>query len=220
VVADLPRQIEGKVHEVIDWLIGAELRQWQAVTARLDERRQQHAERIVGRVGTFDQDRRRLLDTVGRAAQRALEGFDREAEARRLAEEVQTAITRTAIVEVGAIGLGAILTAIATSHLADFTGILAAGSIAVLGLYILPARRKKAQRQLEEKVLQLRRELMDTLTAQFDREVQTSVHRIEEAISPYSRFVRAERERLGELQRELARLQAGLGTLQERIERL
>src|SRR5690606_5034427 len=147
VIADMPQRVEAKVQEVIDWLVASELRQWRGVSERLEERRAQHADRLIGRVGSFDQDRQRLLDTVGRAAQRTLETFDREAEAGRLAEEVQTAVKRTALVEVGAIGLGTALTIVATTHLADFTGILAAGTVAALGLFILPARRKKAKRE-------------------------------------------------------------------------
>ena len=220
VIADMPQRIDAKVGEIIDWLVALEQRQWGGTSERLEERRGQHADRIVGRVGTFDQDRRRLLDTVGRAAQRTLEGFDREAEAQRLAEEVQTAVKHTALVEAGAIGLGTLLTIVATTHLADFTGILAASTIAALGLFILPARRKKAKRDLKEKVIELRARLMATLTEQFDREVEGSVRRIEEAIAPYTRFVRAERERLGELQAELRRLQGGLEGLQADVARL
>lgn len=220
VIADMPQRVDAKVAEVIDWLVASELRQWRGVAERLEERRSQHADRVLGRVGTFDQDRQRLLDTVGRAAQRTLERFDRDAEARRLAEEVQTAVKRTALVEAGAIGLGTVLTLMATTHLADFTGILAAGTLAALGLFILPARRKKAKRDLQEKVVELRERLMGALTEQFDREVEASVHRIEEAVAPYTRFVRAERERLGALQAELRRLDGGIAALRDAVARL
>jgi len=217
VIADLPQQVEAKVREVIDWLVAAELRQWQGASALLEERKAEHADRIVGRIGSFDQDRQRLLETVGRAAQRSLETFDREAQAHRIADDVQAAVTRTAMVEVGAVGLGAILTAIATTHLADFTGILAASTIAALGLFILPARKKKAQRELREKVLELRERLMRTLTEQFDGEVEGSVRRIEESIAPYTRFVRAERGRLEGLHGDLERQRNGLVALRNRV---
>ena len=217
VIADLPQQVEAKVREVIDWLVASELRQWQGANARLEERKAEHADRIVGQIGSFDQDRQRLLETVGRAAQRSLETFDREAQAHRIADDVQAAVTRTAMVEVGAVGLGAVLTAIATTHLADFTGILAASTIAALGLFILPARKKKAQRELREKVLELRDRLMHTLTEQFDAEVAGSVRRIEEAIAPYTRFVRAERGRLDGLHGELEELRDRLTALRQRV---
>src|SRR6185436_13097237 len=106
---------------------------------------------------------------------------------------------------------------IATTHLADFTGILAASTIAALGLFILPARKKKAQRELREKVLELRDRLMRTLTEQFDGEVAGSVRRIEEAIAPYTRFVRAERTRLEGAHGELEGLQRALVALRQRV---
>jgi small GTP-binding protein len=220
VIADLPQRLDAKVDEVIDWLVASEQRQWRGAVERLQSRATHHADRIVGGIGTFDQDRRRLLDHVGRAAQRSLETFDREAEARRVAEEVQGAVKSTALVEAGAIGLGTLLTVIATTQLADLTGILAAGTLAALGLFILPARRRKAKRELTAKVVELRSGLMRTLGEQLDRETDSSVQRIEEAVAPYTRFVRAERERLSELQAELHRLQGGLESLQGEVSRL
>jgi predicted GTPase len=204
VVADAPRQIEARVQEVIDWMVASELRQWQAVGERLEKRRAEHEDRIVGRIGGFEYDRERLLATVGRAAEQTVATYDREGEASRMAESVQSAVAGIALLEVGAIGLGTIVTMIATTHLVDVTGILAAGALAALGLFILPARRKAAKQELAGKIAGLRRRLMEALQEQFDREVERSVHRIEEAIAPYTRFVRAERERLEEARGELA----------------
>jgi len=42
VVADTPQQVESKVGELIDWLVDADLRQWQAVMEHLAERRRHH----------------------------------------------------------------------------------------------------------------------------------------------------------------------------------
>jgi small GTP-binding protein len=221
VVADAPQVIERRVSEVIDWLVASDLRQWQAVMDHLEERRHEHADRIVGRVGgSFDFDRSRLLDSVGRAAQRSIETYDKEAEATRLAESVQVAVAGTALAEVGAIGLGAILTHLAVTAAADFTGILAAGTIAVLGLFIIPNRRHDAKRDLRQKIAALREQLMGSLTGQFDREIDNSLRRIDEAIAPYTRFVRAERDRLTAMRGELATTAAGLARLRQRVEAL
>ena len=76
VVADLPQVIEQRVTGVIDWMIEAELRQWQAVTEYLESRKTQESERMVDKVGGFEYDRERLLDTVGRAARRAVDSYD------------------------------------------------------------------------------------------------------------------------------------------------
>jgi len=221
VVADAPQLIERRVGEVIDWLVGADLRQWQAVMEHLDKRRHAHADRIVGQVGgSFDFNRTRLLDSVGRAAQRSVETYDKEAEATRMAESVQVAVAGTALVEVGAIGLGALLTHLAVTAAADVTGILAAGTIAVLGFFIIPNRRHDAKRELREKIETLRTHLMGSLTAQFDREIEASLRRIDEAIAPYTRFIRAERDKLTAVHGELETVDEGLVRLRARVEGL
>ncbi len=221
VVADAPNIIEQRVAGVIDWMVSSDLRQWQAVMDHLSRRRVKHAERIVGQVGgSFDYDRARLLDTVGRAAQRAIESYDKEFEATRLAESVQMAVAGTALVEVSAIGLGTVVTLIATTTMADVTGILAASAVAVLGLFVIPARRHEAKKELREKIGAMREQLMSALTGQFDRELERSLRRINEAISPYTRFVRAERDHLTEIHAELTRIQEGLARLKARVEEM
>lgn len=221
VVADLPQRIERRVSEIIDWLINSELRQWQAVTEHLALRRQQHADRIVGQVGrSFDMDRSRLLESVGREAQRSVESFDREGEANRLADSVQMAVAGTALAEVSAIGLGAILTHLAVTAAADFTGILAAGTVAVLGFFIIPNRRSAAKKDLSQKIEAMRDQLMASLTGQFDREIEGSLRRIDEAIGPYTRFVRAERDLLSKAGEEITAVNQGLVRLRSRVESL
>ncbi len=217
VVADAPQRIEKKVEEIIDWMVEAELEQWRAASEHLEKRRGAHPGRLVGEIGRFDYNRRQLLETVGRAAQRTVASFDQRSEARRMAESVQTAVAGTALVEVGAIGLGAVFTLIATTQLADFTGILAAGTLAVLGLFILPARRRKAKAELAAKIAALRERLMAALTEQFDRELDRSVQRVQEAIAPYTRFVRAERQRLTEMREAFDGARAGLERLKAAI---
>ena len=221
VVADVPQLIEQRVTEVIDWMVSSDLRQWQAVMDHLAHRQAEHADRIVGQVGgSFDYDRSRLLDTVGRAAQEAVESYDPEAEAIRLSESVQMAVASTALVEVGAIGLGALVTLLATTTLADVTGILAASAVAVLGLFIIPARRRRAKQELRLKIAEMREQLMTAMTGQFERELERSLRRINEAIAPYTRFVRAERDRLTDTRTELTAIGEEMGRLRARIEAL
>lgn len=221
VVGDMPQVIERRVSEVIDWLVAADLRQWEAVMEHLAQRRHAHADRIVGRVGgSFDYDRTRLLDSVGRAAHQSIETYDKDRESTRLAESVQVAVAGTAIAEIGAIGLGAVLTHVAVTAAADFTGILAASTVAALGLFIIPNRRHEAKKDLKAKIVELREQLMASLTGQFDREIEGSLRRIDEAISPYTRFVRAERDRLTTAREELGAVDQGLQRLRARVEGL
>lgn len=215
VVADVPQQIERKVNELIDWLVDSDLRQWQAVNEHLAERRRQHQERIVGDpgVGSFHFDRERLIEGVGREAREVVETYDKTREAQELAEQAQAAVAASAALGVGAIGLGTLVTMIATTAVADITGILLASVIAALGLIIIPARRKMAKVEMSKKVAALREQLTTSLRSQFEREMERSTQRIEEAIAPYTRFVRAERGKLQEAQEEI-------GKVKEAVERL
>ena len=222
VVADVPQSIDRRVHQVIDWMVSSDLRQWQAILEHLAKRKAAHADKIVGEagLGSFEIDRNRLLESVGRAAQRSVESFDHAAEAERMAESVKAAVANTALVEVGALGLGALLVHLAATAAADFTGIVAAGTVAALGFFILPSRREKAKRDLREKIEALRQKLMSALTGQFDREIERSLHRIDEGVGPYSRFVRSERGHLADLREELAQIDGQVTRLQGEVGRL
>ncbi len=221
VVGDTPQQIETRVNELIDWLVAAELRQWQAVTRHVERRREHHAERIVGEVGGgFEYDRDRLLATVGRTAQRTIESYDRTVEADRMADSVQRAVAETALVEAGAIGLGTLVGVIATSAAIDVTGILAASALAVMGLFIIPNRRRKAKKDLAERIEEMRQGLMEGLGGQFRREMDRSLERLRATISPYTRFVRTETEHLEEGRDRLRELRGELESLRTEIEAL
>ncbi len=197
VVADAPAAIESRVESLIDWLVGSDLNQWQSVVQHVNKRRSAHADRMVGEVGSrFDYDRAGLLDTVGRSARESLSSYDRVAEAREMAEAVQKAVAGTAIVEAGAVGIGATVAMLATTTAADITGLAAAGLLAAFGLFILPNRRRRAKADLREKVGRLRSTVMKGLDRQFETEAQRGVARIRETIAPYSRFVRSESEHL------------------------
>jgi small GTP-binding protein len=221
VVADSPEVVETKVDSLIDWLVDSELAHWQNVVNHVNRRVAAHADRMVGEVGgRFEADRARLLETVGRAARDGLASYDRVGEAQRMAEDVQKAVTSTAVLEVGAVGLGAAVALAASSTAADITGLTAAGLMAALGLFVLPHRRRRAKAELKQKIATLRRELMTALTAHFDREAERGQQRLAETIAPYTRFVRSESERLAGERDRLGKLTERVGEMTARVEGL
>lgn len=222
VVADVPQRIETKVNEMIDWLVEANLRQWQAVTEHIADRRRQHEERIVGDAagGSFQYDREQLIEGVGRETQRVVEGYDREAEARAMAEGAQTAVAALAATEVGAVGLGTLITILATTASADATGIILASVIALLGLFIIPARKRQAKAELRGKIASLRKQLTHSLRTQFEHEMERGTANIKDAIAPYSRFVRAEQGKLAQVQSKLDETKNGLERLKVKVKEL
>ena len=221
VVADAPQQIERKVGELVDWLVDADLRQWQDVTKHLAERRRQYRDRIVGdsETGRFHADRSRLIESVSRESQKVIDSFDRRKEARDLADDARNAVAAAAAVSAGGVGLGAIVGIAATTAAADVTGFIMASVIAALGFFILPAKRQKAKEQMRRKISDVRQRLSNALHEQFAKEIGRSGDRIRESIAPYSRFVRAEGEKLDTTEAELRAISAELASLRARIEK-
>jgi small GTP-binding protein len=218
VVADTPQRIEAKVQELIDWLVDRDLRQWQAVMDYLDKRRATRHEKVIGTpIEPFEYKRQALLDSVGRAAQEVVASYDKEAEAREIAESVQAAVAGAALLEVGAVGLGTLLVLALSSTAADLTGILTASLLAALGLFVIPAKRRKAKADLRAKIEDMKGRLMATMTDQFEQEIERSMRRLQEAIAPYTRFVRAEREKLERMEGELKDTLEALKVLRVRV---
>ncbi len=222
VVADSPQEIERKVGELIDWLVDSDLRQWQAVMEHLADRRRQHKERIVGdSVGTsFHHDRQHLIEAVGRETSKVVDSYDKTAEAEKIASDAQASVAALAAVEVGAVGLGTLVAILATTAAVDVTGVLLAGVVAALGLFVIPARRRQAKTEMREKIAGMRLQLMQSLRKQFTSEIDRSLQRVNDAISPYTRFVRAERNKLQDVRAEMDEIRIGLNRLQVEVEDL
>ncbi|MGV8025510.1 MAG: dynamin family protein [Anaerolineaceae bacterium] len=220
VIADVPLQVERKVNTLIDWLVDADLQQWKTITDYLTERERKHKESIIGEgINTdFVYDRKRLLDAIGKEAEHVVESYNKHAEASQIAEDAKNAVATSVAVEIGAVGLGALITILASTAAADFTGILAASVIAALGLFIVPTKRRQAKNELHEKLAELRIKLIRSLSNEFEKEIKQSQQRIEDAISPYTRFIRAETKNIEEFQDELKEAHVKIEQLQTEIE--
>ena len=220
VVGDAPAQIERKVGELVDWLVAADLRQWQAVTTHLAERRRQYKDRIVGDdSGQFHYDRTRLIDATTRETQRVVDSYDPRREAQTIADNARNAVAATAAAGAGALGLGTIVTLAASTAAADITGIVMASVLAAVGFFILPAKRQKAKDEMRLKMADVRHRLTEALRKQLTGEIQGSGNRIREGIAPYSRFIRSEGDKLKAIDQELREIAASLAGLRVKIER-
>jgi small GTP-binding protein len=219
VVGDAPQQIERKVNELVDWMIESDFRQWQAVTAHIAERRRQYKERIIDDpdASGFHLDRTRLLEAIGGDAQRVVDTYDKQRESRALADGARNAVAAAAATGVSALGLGTLVSVAATTAAADVTGIVMASALAGIGFFIIPARRRRAKAEMREKISALRARLSGALRDRFRSEIQRSGARIREGVAPYSRFVRAEREKLQQHESTLEGLRADLDSLKRRI---
>jgi len=221
VLRDAADEIDEAVAGMSDWFVERTLQQWEDVVAFVAERRRAGDERVVGEVGgRFRYDRSALIGALRQRAEDVLEGYDVQAESRRLAAALQASVLQTGLLEVGGLGLGAAIMAIVTSTAWDLTGIAAGLTVMGLGLLVLPRRRAKAKRELHHQMQDLRDGLEGGLGRQLDEEVQRATERLTGAIAPYTRFVRAELERLDALAEELGAVRERLADLRAEASQL
>jgi hypothetical protein len=221
VIADAPQQIEKRVNELVDWIVDQDFRQWQRITRHLADRRRQFKDRIPSdddESRPFHDERRRMVETVGRAAQTVVETYDRRREASQLADGARNAVATAAAAGAGALGLGTLVTVAATTAAADVTGIILASVIAAIGFFVIPAKRNKAKAAMREKIADVRLRLSNALRAQFKEEIARSTARMRESIAPYSRFVRSEGEKLRETETRLAALRGDLERVRQKVD--
>ena len=225
VVADAPQQIEKRVDDLVDWLVDADYRQWQRITRHLAARRRAFQDRIVGErddeeARPFHDERRRLVENVGGAAQKVVDTYDRRREASQLADNARNAVATAAAAGAGAVGLGTLITVVASTAAADVTGILLAGVVAALGFFVIPARRSRAKAEMRARIAEVRVRLSDALHRQFRDEIARSTARMRDSVAPYTRFVRSEGEKLRDTDARLARLKADVARIRARVDAL
>ncbi len=221
VIGETPRHLEEEVGRVIDWIVERNHKLWQDVNTYI-ERRQltRHHEGMIGDVGpSFSYNRQALLDSIGRVSREVVGSYNRDAESRSIANDIQGAFATTALAEAGAVGLGTIVVTMVTGAAADVTGILLAAALAVGGFYVLPRKRRQAQQDFQHRIAGLRTQLKDALTRQVHLELEQSTARINEAIAPYRRFVQGQQLQLNEARGELVATEDALMRLRADIEK-
>jgi small GTP-binding protein len=219
VVGDTEEEIDATVNELIDWMVEQDLRTWESINGYLDRRRlAQYEDQMVGEVSSqFRYDRKALLDSVSKRAQEEVDRYDPEQSANDLSLSVRNAVAQTAIAEVGAIGLGALVVAAASTVAVDVTGIVAASLLAGLGLFILPRKRRQTREEFRKRSGELEQNLITVMNEQFEHELQRSVHRMESAIAPYSRFVRDQHAKQTTVKGELEQIVSDLKGMRFKI---
>ena len=217
VQADVAEEIDGKVRGLIDWLVDKDLNVWYQVAGALERRQAQSQKSLPTGANPQTERRRQLIDSVSTTIKAIVNQYDRKREAEQLGDFVQESVTQTALFGVGAVGIGALVATVLTTKALDVTGIVTAGALAVLGLFVIPYKRKQAKEAFKEKMAELRENLMKTLSATFKRESDSATQRLESNIAPYTTYVQGEKARLQTDKETLDGLQARLEDLSRSI---
>jgi len=220
-IADTPALLEEEVGRIIDWIVERNLRTWEQIQREIDRREiaRKHGASAAEIDRGFSYNRQALLGSVGRVAREVVGSYDREREARAIANDVQGTFAATALAEVGAVGLGAVVVTLLTTAAADVTGIALATVLAVGGFYLIPRKRSQGKKAFRKRIAEIRASLRESLLRQVHAELETSTERINQAIAPYRRFVRTQQTQLNEAREELVTIEDGLTRLRAEIEK-
>ena len=218
VLAGLSQEIDAKVHTMIDWMVDKDLQIWYQVMGALERRQfvaRKQAE--VGPVSPQAARRTDLMASVGETIKTIVHSYNHKKEAEELSVLVEGAVAQTALFEVGAVGLGALVASTLFSAAMDVTGIVAASALAILGFFVILYKRKQAIEGFKEKMNELRSNLMHTLELTFRREADLALSRLEAKIAPYTQGVRADQEKIARDAQVLAELKQTLEKMQDQM---
>jgi hypothetical protein len=117
----------------------------------------------------------------------------------------------------GAVGLGTLVTIVASTAAADISGVFMAGALAVIGALVIPAKRRRAKAEMRHKLAALREQLAGSLRTQFQTEVSRSAQRIRDSLAAYSRFVRTESEKITNVRERLKMVSESIQRLRAQL---
>ncbi len=212
-ISDLPGAIERQFATMIDRFVEANLHFWEDVQAFLICR-QPPGEIARTR---FSYDRHALIEGIAGSASRHIAEVTEAQLTRQLAADTEEAMKGIVGLGAGGVGIGVIGALLAGTLAADFTFIFSGLAIGSLGLLILPARRLKALRQLRLKVTELRESLEAIVRREYGREQERADARLQDAMSPFTRFIEGEQQRLQAAQVQATGLRGQLEGLQNEL---
>jgi len=221
VLAEVPQEIDEKVRAMIDWLVDKDLNVWYQVMGALERRQAAARANVDGSHLSAQAERRKdLMESVGQTIRGIVNSYNRKKESEDLSAFVEGAVAQTALFEVGAVGLGALVATALFSSAMDVTGIVAAGTLAILGLFVIPYKRKQVKQNFKEKMEELRTNLMSTLSGTFSRESGLAIRRLNDKISPYTAEVRADQEKISSDTGSLSGLETLLKETRDAIQKV
>lgn len=219
VIRNADKDIDVAVHELVDWFIQRNLNLWEDVVSFVNGRRKAGEERVIGEVGgRFQYDRDALIRNLRQSAEDVMKTYDEDAEGRRLSEKLQQSVFSSGLGLVGGLGIGAAIVALVASTAWDITGITLGLTLAGVGLYMIPRRRRQAKLELHNKMQELRDGLGSSIGNQFEQELRRASEKLHVSVQPYTRFVRSELNRLEGLQGELETAESNLANLKRAVD--
>lgn len=223
VLKDWRDKMDQNVNESVDWIVRNNMQLWNNMLEYFNTQvhKAQYDSKIVGRVGgQFIYDREEIHARIRREAEARIQSLDHREEVRRVLGSSITALQQSFGLGVGAVGLGYALASIFTTTLLDVTGMAAATFLFTASFFIMPYKRKRAIEEFRLKVEKLRQDMQSVFEVRSAEEINRAVEKIEEALEPYTRFVRSEQAKIEERAANLSAIVERLNHLKTEIENL
>lgn len=201
VLQNLPIEIERKTTEMVESITTQEQRMVQSIRLQIQSRNSNFPE--VEMPEKVMDERGKLLKRMQNSIDTMLQKIESDIAMDIGMKHAQSAVTAGLAIEVSAIGIGAALTAIATTVATDLLGIVAAFWVGIAGFLVLPHYKKKAQKEFDEKIGEIDTKLVDALRTEFVHEVNSQVEEMNNASRPFARFVETS---IGKSQEQLEKL--------------
>ena len=217
VLADVSREIDEKVRNLIDWLVDKDLHTWYQVAGALERRQAASQREMPAGLNPHSSKRAELIASVGQTIKAIVSGYDRQKEAEEVGILVTDAVSQTALLEVSALGIGALVATIITTRALDVTGIVASGALAILGFFVIPYKKSRAKENFKKRMEELRKSLMQTLRSAFNKEFELAILRLRENVSPYTHYVHTEQLRLTANEASLNTMKAKIQELKQEL---
>jgi small GTP-binding protein len=197
VLAGLAAAVDRRAEGVVDAIVTGEARLWPAVVERIERRRKAPGTRLTGpKLQAPAPDRSRLVQSVGRDCHRALDGFDAAAESARLGGAARLAALATLLLVGIALAAAALGLVRASSPGGAAPWLVAAAVLGMAALAPLRLLRARERRRFAETASTVRQRFVAALRSGFERELEASQQRVQDAMEPFIRHVRSEIERL------------------------
>jgi len=200
VLSTLGTHLDEIVKDVSDILTSRSKIQARVVLEYVGARPRGEINRMVSSIHDhhFDEVRKQLLGKMSSTVKSVMTSYDKDKELADLSASVQTGLVQSAFLQAGALTAGGLM----ASNLLHLTGGIATGGVAaaggmfLTGAMVLPMKKYQLKQEFKTKIDELKEKMYGSLAHHLDRELRKVHDKILESISPYTRFVNVESEKI------------------------
>lgn len=220
VLIDIKKPVDDIIHEVSDLIFKRSKAQAAYILSHLGDRPQKmYSINLQGEYSqsAVDHIAQEMLAKLRQNTNTTISSYSPDKTTETIVSNVKSALVRMGVVEAGsALTLGGLL----SIQMLDLTGILAASTVALTGLVFVPLKKKAIKKEFETNMLKLKGSIDSIIADNISTDMERINSQILDSVSPYSRFVRMERTKVGQLQGEFSQVRTEIRNIQDRIGKL